>query len=258
MNPSTQAILVSALTSLLGLSGGLLLLWKYDAVKKFSHIFVSFAAGALLGAVFFDLLTEGVGEFPDQVTTLFTWVAGGFLVFFLIEKILIWHHHEHDEDRHDDDRPVIAPLIIFGDALHNFIDGIIIAATFLVDPGLGIATAVAIFFHELPQEIGDFSIMIHSGMARKKVILWNVVGALVSPVATILTLSLAGVIDGIELPLLGLAAGSFLYIAAADLVPEIHRHKGLKSAAVQTSLLILGMLAIVGVGILFPHGGHGG
>lgn len=253
MSPSTQAILVSALTSLLGLTGGMLLLWKYNAVKKFSHVFVSFAAGALLGAVFFDLLTEGVHEFPEQVTTLFTWVAGGFMLFFLIEKVLIWHHNEHDEGRHDNDRPVVAPLIIFGDALHNFIDGTIIAAAFLVDPGLGIATAVAIFFHELPQEIGDFSIMIHSGMARKKVIFWNLLGALVSPVATILTLSLAGVIEGIELPLLGIAAGSFLYIAAADLVPEIHRHKSLRSTITQTVLLVLGMLTILGVGILFPH-----
>lgn len=250
-----SALLASALTSFLGLIGGLLLLWKYNAVKKFSHIFVSFAAGALLGAVFFDILTEGVHEFPEQVTTLFAWVTGGFLLFFLIEKILIWHHHEHEEDRHDADRPVIAPLIIFGDAVHNFIDGTIIAATFLVDPSLGIATAVAVFFHELPQEIGDFSIMIHSGMAKKKVIMWNLLGALVSPIATVLTIVLAGKIDGIELPLLGISAGSFIYIAAADLVPEIHRHKGLRSTVTQTALLILGMLAIAGVGVLFPHQG---
>lgn len=254
MSPTTQAILASALSSLLGLTGGLLLLWKYNAVKKFSHIFVSFAAGALLGAVFFDLLTEGVQEFPEQVTTLFSWVAGGFLLFFVIEKILIWHHHEHEEDAHfTSDQPVLAPLIIFGDAVHNFIDGMIIAATFLVDPGLGIATAVAVFFHELPQEIGDFSIMIHAGLARKKVILWNLLGALVSPVATVLTITLAGRTENLEMPLLGIAAGSFLYIAAADLVPEIHRHKGLKSTFTQTALLVLGMLAIVGVGILFPH-----
>ena len=233
------------------------LLWNYNAVKKFSHIFVSFAVGALLGAVFFDLLTEGVQEFPEQVSTLFTWVAGGFLLFFVIEKVLLWHHHHEHEDEESlaADKTIIVPLIIFGDAVHNFIDGTIIAATFLVDPGLGIATAVAVFFHELPQEIGDFSIMIHSGMARKKVVLWNLLGALVSPIATVLTLLLANRIGGLELPLLGIAAGSFLYIAAADLVPEIHRHKGLASTVTQTALLILGMLVIVGVGALFPHQG---
>lgn len=256
MSPSTQAILASALSSLLGLTGGLLLLWNYNAVKKFSHVFVSFAAGALLGAAFFDLLTEGVQEFPNDVTSLFAWVVGGFLLFFVIEKALLWHHREHDEeDGVNADRKVLGPLVIFGDAVHNFIDGTIIAASFLVDPSLGIATAVAVFFHELPQEIGDFSIMIHSGLARKKVILWNLLGALVSPIATVLTLLLANRIGGIELPLLGIAAGSFIYIAAADLVPEIHRHKGLRSTVIQTTLLILGMLAIVWVGALFPHQG---
>ena len=178
----------------------------------------------------------------------------GFLFFFVIEKVVLQHHHgDEEEEKHN--HAHLIPLNIIGDAVHNFVDGTIIATTFLVNPALGITTAVAVFFHEIPREIGDFSIMIHSGMARKKVILWNVLGALVSPIATVLTITLAGQIDGIEMPLLGIAAGSFIYIAAADLVPEIHRHKGLRSTVTQTTLLILGMLAIVGVGALFPHQG---
>ncbi len=250
-----QAILASALSSLLGLTGGFLLLWKHEAVKKFSSLFVSFAAGALLGAVFFDLLTEGVGEFPDQVSALFTWVAGGFILFFIIEKILLWHHHEHGDEQGDDHQHVLGPMIIFGDAVHNFIDGTIIAAAFLVDPGLGVATAIAVFFHEIPQEIGDFSVMISAGMARGRVVLWNVLGALVSPIATILTLIAADNISGLEMPLLGIAAGSFLYIAAADLIPAINRQKESRTTFLQLFLLITGMLAIVAVGALFPHQG---
>lgn len=249
-----QAVLASTLSSLLGLSGGFFLLWKYNAVKKFSSLFVSFAAGALLGAVFFDLLIEGVSEFPDQVPTLFTWAAGGFLLFFIIEKVLLWHHHGHSDDKGDDHQHVLGPMIIFGDVVHNFIDGTIIAAAFLVDPALGLTTALAVFFHELPQEIGDFSVMISTGMARKKVIFWNFIGALVSPLATILTLFTANRVAGLELPLLGVAAGSFLYIASADLIPSINRHKDSRTTLTQLLLLVIGMLAIVGVGLIFPHG----
>lgn len=250
---SLQAILASTFSSLLGLSGGFLLLWKYGAVKKFSSLFVSFAAGALLGAVFFDLLTDGVAEFPDQVSTLFTWVAGGFLLFFIIEKVLLWHHHSHSDEQGDDHRHVLGPMIIFGDAVHNFIDGMIIAAAFLVDPALGMTTAIAVFFHELPQEIGDFAVMISAGMACGRVVLWNVLGALVSPIATILTLFAAQRISGLEMPLLGIAAGSFLYIAAADLIPAINRQKDSRTTLTQLLLLIVGMLVIVGAGAIFPH-----
>lgn len=250
-----NAILASTLSSLLGLTGGFLLLWQYQAVKRLASLFVSFAAGALLGAVFFDLLAEGVTEFPSEVNGLFTWVAGGFLLFFIIEKVLLWHHHEHSDAAGDDHRHVLGPMIIFGDAVHNFIDGTIIAAAFLVDPGLGVATAIAVFFHELPQEIGDFSVMISAGMARSRVVLWNVLGALVSPIATVLTLLTAERISGLELPLLGIAAGSFLYIASADLIPSINQQRGSRSTVLQLLLLIIGMLVMIGVGAAFPHQG---
>ncbi|MBI5467185.1 MAG: ZIP family metal transporter [Candidatus Kerfeldbacteria bacterium] len=250
-----NALLASTLSSLLGLSGGFLLLWQYLAVKRFASLFVSFAAGALLGAVFFDLLAEGVTEFPGESNALFTWVAGGFLLFFIIEKVLRWHHHEHSDAAGDDHRHVLGPMIIFGDAVHNFIDGTIIAAAFLVDAGLGVATAVAVFFHELPQEIGDFSVMISAGMARGRVVLWNVLGALVSPLATVLTLLAAERINGLELPLLGIAAGSFLYIASADLIPAINQQRGSRTTVLQLLLLVIGMLVMLGVGVVFPHQG---
>lgn len=243
---TTQAILASAISSILGLTGGFILLWKDQQVKKFAHFFISFAAGAMLGAAFFDLLVESNDKFPNQLPTTFAWLMVGFFLFFIIERILFWHHHSHSEDVHIDanQKPII-PLIIIGDAIHNFIDGTVIAGTFLVSPALGVATAIAVFFHEIPQEIGDFSIMIHSGMRRKSVALWNVLGALVSPLGTVVTLLVAERIHGLELPLVGMAAGNFIYIAAADLIPEIHREKKLLMSIIQLGLMLAGLLVIV-------------
>lgn len=253
MSPGTQAILGSLVSSLFGLAGGMLLLVNYTAVKRASHFFVSFAAGAMLGSAFFDILQESINAYPNRTTALFAWLLGGFLLFFLIEKLLLWHHHSHDERAHAEQR-VVNPLIIIGDAVHNFIDGSIIAAAFLVNPAVGVATAAAILFHELPQEVGDFSLLIHGGMSRRAVAGWNFLGALVSPLGTVLTLFLADRITGLQLPLLGLAAGNFIYIAAADLVPQIHRHKRLSLAFVELGLLVVGILVILAVGALVPQG----
>ncbi len=248
-----SALIASSLSSFLGLIGGFSLLAGRGAVERWSKYLVSFAAGTLLGAAFFDLLHEAVEEFPDSVTFTFTWVMVGFLLFFLIEKFLLWHHHSHATEHHAD-HGVLAPLVIFGDALHNLIDGLVIGAAFIVNPAVGTTTAVAVLAHELPQEIGDFSILIHSGMARRKIAWWNLFGAVISPIGTLLVFAAASVVDGLELPLIGLSAGMFIYIAAADLVPEIHREKKIGTMASQLTLLVLGILTIVGVGQIFPHG----
>lgn len=251
MSPVIQAILASTLSSVFGLAGGFLLLWQQSWVRHFSKYFVSFAAGALLGAAFFDVLTEALAERGGSTVFVFTWVTVGFLLFFLIEKFLLWHHHTHNHEA-EERVNVVIPLIIVGDAIHNFIDGTIIAATFFINPGLGLATALAVFFHEIPQEIGDFSIMIHSGMARRAVVLWNILGALVSPLGAVLTIIIADQTKTILLPLLGLAAGNFLYIAAADLIPEIHREQRVGRMAIQFGLFVIGILTIVQLAKLFP------
>jgi len=248
------ALIASALSSFLGLVGGFTLLAGRTKIERWSRFLVSFAAGALLGAAFFDLLTEAVHEFPESVTFTFVWVMAGFLAFFLIERLLLWHHHGHDEAAHPV-QPTLAPLVIIGDAIHNLIDGLVIGAVFLVDPAIGITTAIAVLAHELPQEIGDFSILVHSGMPKKKIVLWNVLGAMVSPIGTLIAFSAVPQIEGLELPLIGMAAGMFIYIAAADLVPEIHRERKLRVMVGQFSLLILGILTIVGTHVIFPHAG---
>lgn len=241
---SVNAIIASALSSVLGLAGGFLMLANFKGVKKLSRYFVSFAAGALMGAAFFDLLTEAIADHPDKVTSIFSWTMFGFLLFFVIEKVVLQHHHG-DEDEAKHSHAHLIPLNIIGDAVHNFVDGTVIAATFMVNPAIGITTAVAVFFHEIPREIGDFSILIYAGMTRKGVIIWNILGALVSPVAAILTVLVAKHVTSIQLPLLGIAAGNFIYIAAADLIPEIHQDKSKKSLFTQVLLLLAGLLIIV-------------
>lgn len=241
---STNAILAAGLSSLLGLIGGFVMLMKFEGVKKLSRYFVSFAAGALMGAAFFDLLTEAIADHPDNITDIFGWLMFGFILFFVIEKFVLQHHHGDEDESHHNHSHLI-PLNIIGDAVHNFVDGTIIATTFLVNPAVGITTAVAVFFHEIPREIGDFSIMIYAGMTRKGVVIWNILGALVSPVAAVLTVIVAQHVTSIQLPLLGIAAGNFIYIAAADLIPEIHGDKSKKSLVTQVMLLLAGLLIIV-------------
>lgn len=239
-----NAILAAALSSVVGLFGGFLLLANYTGVKKLSRYFVSFAAGALMGAAFFDLLTEAIADYPDKVTEIFIWLMVGFLLFFVLEKVVLQHHHgDEEEEKHN--HAHLIPLNIIGDAVHNFVDGTVIAATFLVNPAVGITTAIAVFFHEIPREIGDFSIMIYAGMSRRGVVIWNILGALVSPVAAILTVLVAQHVTSLQLPLLGIAAGNFIYIAAADLIPEIHQDKSKKSLFTQVLLLLAGLLIIV-------------
>ncbi len=244
LSASTNAILASALSSLLGLIGGFLLLTRYRGVKTWSRYIVSFAAGALLGAAFFDVLKEAIESHPNQLTTVFGWTMFGFLLFFVIEQYILWHHHG-DEDETGHKHSHLIPLNIIGDAVHNFVDGTIIASTFIVNSGLGVATALAVFFHEIPREIGDFSIMIYAGMSRRGVVMWNIFGALVSPLAAIVTVLVAQHVTAIQLPLLGIAAGNFIYIAAADLIPEIQRSKGTKASIGQLALLVLGLVIII-------------
>ncbi len=244
LTASSNAILASALSSVLGLAGGFVLLGKFAGVKKFSHYIVSFAAGALLGAAFFDVLKEAILNNPGRLDSVFGWTMFGFILFFIIEKYILWHHHG-DEEESGHQHAHLIPLNIIGDAVHNFVDGTIIATTFMVNPGIGVATALAVFFHEIPREIGDFSIMIYAGMTRRGVIIWNFLGALVSPLAAVLTVIVAERVTSIQLPLLGIAAGNFIYIAAADLVPEIHRDKGAKASIGQLALMVSGLLIIV-------------
>lgn len=233
-------IIFTFLGSVISLIGGVILLFKEKFAIKISHFLASFAAGALLGTAFFDLLPEA-SEHSGQMN-IFLWTLMGILAFFLMERFIHWfhHHHEHGEK---EVKPVV-PLILVGDSVHNFIDGIAIAATFFVNIPLGIVTSLAVAAHEIPQEIGDFGILLHRGIERKKVLFFNFLSALTAMAGAIITFFASDLITGILPVFLAVTAGFFIYIAASDLIPEIHNEDRKVIAFYETLLLLLGVLVI--------------
>ncbi len=245
-------VVFSFIGSVVSLMGGVLLLFFKQGTLKASHLLASFAAGALLATAFFDLLPEAFEMAPDR--NIFGWALAGFMVFFIFERFLSWFHHHHDQDEHDTvtGKPVVA-LIVFGDSLHNFIDGIVIAGAFLVDIRLGSITALATAAHEIPQEIGDFGILLSKGVPKSKVLLYNFLSALATMVAATLTYFVGNAFQGLLPIFLAATAGFFIYIAASDLIPEIHHEKRKGFAFYETLLLIIGILVVWGgIAVLEP------
>ncbi|MBI3984962.1 MAG: ZIP family metal transporter [Candidatus Levybacteria bacterium] len=236
--------------SVFSLMGGIFLLLKEKKVLKYSHFLAAFAAGTLLGTVFFDLLPEAVEEGEHVVemglledVNIFFWVLFGILGFFLLERFVHWfHHHQHDYGE-ELVKPTV-PLIVLGDSVHNFIDGVAIGATFLVSIPLGIITSLAVAAHEIPQEIGDFGILLHKGLKRKKVLLINFFSALTAVVGALISFVLGERIEATLPILLAITAGFFIYIAASDLIPEIHHENRKGFAVIETTLMFLGVIII--------------
>lgn len=207
--------------SVAGLSGGFLLIWKERFAKASSIHLISFAAGVMLAVTFLDILPEALGQGGEGVFLL---ALIGLVAFFLLEDIILhFHHHE----AHEHALSSVVPLLVISDSIHNAIDGMVITASFLADVRLGLIVALATFFHEIPQEIGDFAVLLSAGVSRLKVIFYNLVSALATFLGAGATLILAENFQGLIGPFLGLAAGMFLYISLADILPEIV--KGTKS-----------------------------
>ncbi len=231
-------LLATFMGSIAALIGGIILLSKEKLALKISHFLASFAAGILLGTAFFDLLPEALHGGGEDV--LF-WTLFGIILFFLIERFIHWFHH-HEQFEGERESKTTLPLIVIGDTVHNFIDGVVIAATFMTSPALGIATTLAVFAHEMPQEIGDFGLMLHKGMARRKIIIVNIASAVISFAGAILTFLLGNFLEPYIPVLLAITAGFFIYIASSDLIPEIHYEKRHGFAAVESLLLVLGVV----------------
>lgn len=232
-------LIFSFLGSVFCLIGGLLLIWKTEWAKKIALYLISFAAGALIGAAFLHLLPEAVEEGGAGV---FIYTLVGLLVMFLVEKMLLWYHCHDGECRVH----TFSYTILFGDVIHNFIDGIVIGVSFLVSIPLGITTALAVAFHEIPQEIGDFAVMLHGGIKKTKVLFYNLGAALMTILAAVLTYVFASSLQKLIIPLIAFAAGNFIYIAASDLIPEIHKETKKSKAILQFFILITGILTIWG------------
>ncbi len=271
MSTLGQILLFTFVGSLASLVGGFLLLAKEKLAYKISHVLASFAAGALLGTAFFDLMpeaAEAVEESGGEHGSVFLWVIIGIIVFYLLERVIHWFHHHsfaHEEDPstssgqgkgHNHHKKPVVPLIMLGDSMHNFIDGVAIAITFMVNPSLGLVTALAIAAHEIPQEIGDFGVMLHEGLKRKKVILFNIASAAVAFVGAILAYLVGERIEGILPTALALTSGFFIYIALSDILPEIHHEEKKGYAIAETIALLLGIV-VVYFSISLLHGAGG-
>ncbi len=208
---------------------------------------VSFAIGALLGAAFLALLPHAMLEHHSDPHEIFMAVLIGLLLFFILEKLVIWRHcHSHDCDlhTHPHKHSTAGSLILIGDGLHNFVDGVLIGAAFLTDEHLGMVTALAVAAHEIPQELGDFAVLLHSGYSRLKAFTLNVISSLATVVGGLLAYySLTG-LDDIIPYILAVTASSFIYIAVADLIPGLHQKPHPKETALQVLLIGLGVMVI--------------
>jgi zinc and cadmium transporter len=229
------------------------------ASAKWIPTLVSFAIGALLGAAFLELLPHAFLSGGD-IRSLAATVLGGILLFFVLEKLVLWRHcHTEDCEAHDhhsapNDHGRSGLLILVGDSFHNFVDGILIAAAFLESTELGIVTAAAVIAHEIPQEIGDFVILLHSGYSKRKALALNLLASLSMLVGALLGYAALQELSEWINTMLAIAAASMIYVAVADLIPGLHKRPELRATVHQVALIALGIAAIWGVGALTGHG----
>ena len=257
--PALAAILVACVAgSVLSLAIAALVAFRVRA--RFIPTLVSYAVGALLGVVFLDLLPH-LFEQSRNPARVAAFILFGILAFFILEKLLLWRHHHHGDEvepaaahgaaaahdhghDHDHDHGRSGWMIVIGDGFHNFTDGIIIATAFIADLRLGVVTAVAIIAHEIPQEIGDFLVLLHSGFSRAKALALNALSGLATLAGALLGyFALAPVAAWIP-DILAIAAASMIYVAVADLIPGLHKRTAIRESLVQVAFIAAGIASI--------------
>ncbi len=280
MSPLGWILTVSLLGGLLSVL--IAAIFALNAQRKWVPLLVSYAIGALLGAVFLELLPHAFEE-ASNVEAMTATILFGILLFFTLEKLVLWRHCHgdhceahalHDEahcpdnakketsasdtqfktatkpaasvinSNHDHDDGRSGLMIMIGDTTHNFVDGILIAAAFMVDIQLGLVTALAIIAHEIPQEIGDFLILLHSGYSKQKALLFNMFSSLATVVGGLLAYYFLQTMQASVPYILALAVSSMLYVAVADLIPGLHKRTALKDTLQQIGLILLGVMSI--------------
>jgi zinc and cadmium transporter len=244
-----QILIASVVVSLISFVGIFTLSLRDELLH--SLLFLSFAAGTMLGVAFLHLIPESI-----QIGTVdgaMQIAVFGILSFFMVEKLLHWHHHHgHHHAGEEPEHPPFTYLNLVGDGIHNFVDGTVIAASFLTSPSLGIASTIAIIAHEIPQEIGDFSLLIYGGFSKAKALFFNFLSALTALAGALAAYFFYPYIPGLTAFLLPLAAGHFIYIACVDMVPELHKEKDPGRSAMQLVAMLLGIGVIVAMG-MFVH-----
>lgn len=257
MTTFTWIILASLLGGILSVIAAAL--FSLNARAEYLGGLVSYAIGALLGAVFLDIFPEAI-EMSSSASSVSATVLLGILLFFTLEKVLIWRHCHHahcevhepgEHEGHDHGRS--GAMVIVGDTFHNFVDGIIIAAAFLADTHLGIITALAIIAHEIPQEVGDFAILLHSGYSKLRAFQMNLVSSFATVIGALLGYVSLQHSQSLVPYLLALASASMIYVAVADLIPGLHKRTQMRDTVQQVLLISVGVATVALLGILMPE-----
>ncbi|MDO8488244.1 MAG: ZIP family metal transporter [bacterium] len=240
-----QILAYSFIGSVGGLVGGILLALRKKALSHAqSLLMISFAAGVMLATAFFDLLPEAAAMGKEL---MFGWILAGVIFLFLLEKSLLWHHH-HGDDCVDNKEKHSTPLMVnVGDTVHNFIDGLVMGAAVVANPGLGAVTALAVMAHEIPHEMADFGVMLAGGWSRRRTIVMNLISALAALIGAVLVYFVGTQIEGILPTLLFFAGGMFIYLACSDLIPELHHahlHHEVKNNSAQILVFVAGIVLI--------------
>ncbi len=242
--------------SLIALIGILLIFRKEQPSSNFRPL-ISLAAGSLLAVAFLDLVPEAIEETaglfePNLISGL---ILVSILVFFLFERTLHWHHcsDPYHPDKHRHDKKSLIYLNLTGDAIHNFIDGVLVAGAFLLDFQVGLTVTLAVILHEIPQEISDFGVLLYAGLSRNRAIIYNLGVALMAVMGAVTFYFLGENFKNIIPLMAAVAAGNFIYLATADLIPELHNETIRYKIVVHSVWLLVGVILIYAVGVLIPH-----
>jgi zinc and cadmium transporter len=275
----SYAFIAILIISSLSLIGVFMVSLKEKTLDNILFILVAFATGTILATALFDLIPESLhhleelnaegASIPELLT--FGFIGLGYVVFFIIERFIYWFHgHTHERDNklvcYDNitersNEPVekganiknFALLNLIGDGLHNFLDGIIILVAFATGFANGIVITFAVLFHELPQEIGDFGILIYGGFTKKTALLFNFASALIALLGGLFALFFSGFIEGFNYFFLAFSGGGFLYLASTELMPELTKQKNLRKSVIQASIFIIGLIFIISLVLFLPH-----
>ena len=257
MLPSTfETVAATFAISLLSLVGVFTLNITEVKLHKVLSILIAYSAGTILGAALFDLLPEAVETLDAAL--VFPIVAAGFIVFMFLERIIYWYHghgHSHEFEDRKMKRPTkaFAYLNIVGDFIHNFIDGMIIAAGFLNSFSVGLATAIAVAFHELPQEIGDYGILVYAGLERRRALVYNFAAALSIVLGGVFGSLFIAQVENLNGYMVAFSAGAFIFLSASELIPEMHDGENRVHSVIQMTILLLGLLTMYYLGVFFAE-----
>jgi zinc and cadmium transporter len=249
MNALLWIVSTTFIISLIAWTGSLALFIREEIMDNILLVLVALSAGGLMGGAFLHLLPEAISKVDSTssaISSVFSYLLLGFCVFFVLEQFIKWcHDHCGIHER----KPVTY-LVIFSDLVHNFIDGLVIAGSFMISFDVGVVTSIAIALHEIPQEIGDFGVLVYGGFEKKKALIWNYASAVTVIIGGVAGYYLSNLVKGAAVLLLPFASGNFIYIAASDLIPEIKHGEKIGRDLVHFFTFIAGILFMFGIKLL--------